>query len=86
MLIYEHDLSAGLLAWPSNEERIFHLYELDPTHVAAQAGDHRSTPLRRASLQTPAASPFCLLAEQAHPAVLLELDPTHSQGPEAQLS
>ena len=80
---HEHDLTGTLLTWPAVEGRIFHLYELDPTHVAAQPSGNMGNTMRRTTQETGSTPEFCLLAEHAHPVVLLELDPTHLFGHEA---
>jgi len=73
----EQDLAELLAAWPVAEARIIHLYELDPTHVAAQpAGDVRRTE-RQGARESRSQVPFCLLADEVAVPVLLELDPAH---------
>ena len=69
-----------LFAWPAVEGRIIHLYELDPTHVAAQPSAGRSTVARAASMAPPSRSEglYCALGDIAPAPVLLELDPTHA--------
>ncbi|GAB3538187.1 hypothetical protein GCM10027343_03310 [Noviherbaspirillum agri] len=80
MLIHaEHEFTSFLAAWPASEHRIVHLYELDPTHVAAEPGAqvHRISAGRHSANASRSPLPFCLSAEYAPAAVLLELDPTH---------
>lgn len=76
MSYQEQDFAEMLFAWPAVEGRIMHLYELDPTHVAAQPLSNASrsaTPsvISRSSL------PSCVLTDATPARVLLELDPTH---------
>lgn len=77
MTYQEQDFAGMLFAWPSVEGRIVHLYELDPTHVAAAAENKVIVTERKASAQSRSELPFCLRAEHAPTPVLLELDPTH---------
>lgn len=73
----EQDLAELLAAWPVAEARIIHLYELDPTHVAAHAGSDVRRSERHGARESRSQPPFCLLAEAAPVPVLLELDPAH---------
>lgn len=74
----EHELASLLAAWPVAEERITHLYELDPTHVAASPAAQARSTIRHRAFESRSAHPFCLLSDAAPAAVLLELDPTHA--------
>jgi hypothetical protein len=73
----EHELASLLAAWPVAEERITHLYELDPTHVAAHPVGQERRVIRHRAFESRSAQPFCLLPDAAPVPVLLELDPTH---------
>jgi len=75
----EHEFTSFLAAWPASEDRIVHLYELDPTHVAAKPADrsHRNFAERTSANASRSPLPFCLQSDYAPAAVLLELDPTH---------
>lgn len=73
----EHELAGLLSAWSTAEERILHLFELDPTHVAAQPAERTGSAERLCAGITRSLTPFCLHADYAPAAVLLELDPTH---------
>lgn len=73
----EHDLTGMLMPWAIDEKRIVHLYELDPTHAVARPSAARSIAARHSSHAIFGTSSLSLLGEQEHPAVLLELDPTH---------
>lgn len=79
MPYHEHDFADMLFAWPAVEGRIIHLYELDPTHVAAQPSACASPPTSasRAAHASRAAEPYCAIGCITSAAVLLELDPTH---------
>lgn len=79
MPYHEQDFADMLFAWPAVEGRIIHLYELDPTHVAAEAGGSVSPGPRASHAVQPsrATQPYCALGDSAPAAVLLELDPTH---------
>lgn len=78
-MLYSADpeLAQLLAAWPVAEARIIHLYELDPTHIAAQPAENKRNVERRTTPQTRSTLPFCLLADEAPAAALLELDPVH---------
>lgn len=77
MSYHEEDFANMLFAWPAVEGRIIHLYELDPTHVAAQptaphtSGASQTMQVFRSTL------PSCVFTDIAASTVLLELDPTH---------
>lgn len=73
----EDELANLLAAWPAAEDRIIHLYELDPTHVAAQPAGHERSAERQCAQESRSPLPFCLLSDEAPGAALLELDPTH---------
>lgn len=75
----EHEFTSFLAAWSASEDRIIHLYELDPTHVAAESAErsYRSTTERKSANVSRSPLPFCLQSDYAPAAVLLELDPTH---------
>lgn len=83
MLFDEADLSTYFSAMPAVEDRILHLYEIDPTHAtgepqaAAGAVPRAPVPALRSSL------PLCLFTGEATVALLLELDPTHELACEA---
>lgn len=81
MPYHEQDFADMLFAWPAVEGRIIHLYELDPTHVAAEAGGSVSPGPRTARAVQPSRSPepYCALVDIAPVPVLLELDPTHAR-------
>jgi hypothetical protein len=76
MLNPEYEFDHLLTAWAAAEERIVYLYELDPTHVAAQPAQQRGTQVQTSPEYRPSL-PFCLFGESAPAAVLLELDPVH---------
>ncbi|HEY0843818.1 MAG TPA: hypothetical protein VGE12_00520 [Noviherbaspirillum sp.] len=74
----EPELASLLAAWPAAEDRIVHLYELDPTHVAAAQTVAYARRTERQSVQESRSSlPFCLLSDEAPVPAMLELDPTH---------
>jgi hypothetical protein len=73
----EHELASLLAAWPAAEDRITHLYELDPTHVPAPAGASVCRAERAGARESRSPLPFCLLSEDMPAAPLLELDPVH---------
>lgn len=77
MSYYEEDFADMLFAWPAVEGRIIHLYELDPTHVAAQPTSITTGKAGRAMQGSRSPLPFCVLTDIAAAPVLLELDPTH---------
>lgn len=78
MLCHAEHLAALLAAWPVAENRVIQLYELDPTHVAAQPAGYESSTERQSVKEFRSSLPFCLMSDDAPPrAVLLELDPTH---------
>lgn len=74
----EHELASMLAAWPAAEDRITHLFELDPTHVAANTAGHVRSSERQSAHETRSPLPFCLLSDDMPPPALLELDPTHA--------
>ena len=74
----EQELAALLAAWPVAENHVIQLYELDPTHVAAQPARYESSTERQSAIAPRSSLPFCLIAEAPSRAVMLELDPTHS--------
>lgn len=80
MSYHEEDFADMLFAWPAVEGRITHLYELDPTHAMVQSTDaissnaHRTAPAP-GTASTPS---ICVHTDNMAPAVLLELDPTHT--------
>ena len=75
----EQDFADMLFAWPAVEGRIIHLYELDPTHRAAEPSGSMNISASTAPALQPSrsAAPFCTLGDFAPVAVMLELDPTH---------
>lgn len=75
----EHELAGLLAAWPAAEDRVIYLYELDPTHVAAQAAANERRSERQSAQESRSPLPFCLLSDEMPPAPLLELDPAHLQ-------
>jgi hypothetical protein len=75
----EHELASMLAAWPAAEDRITHLYELDPTHVAARPAGQERIVVRHRAFESRSPQPFCLLADAMPVPVLLELDPTHAR-------
>lgn len=80
MPYHEQDFADMLFAWPAVEGRIIHLYELDPTHVAAQPSSGTSAFARAMPMTMPSRTegPYCALGDIAPAPVLLELDPTHA--------
>lgn len=74
----EHELANFLAAWPAAEARVIHLYELDPTHVAAQPAECKRSTGCQSAQGSRSSLPFCLLSDEAPVPALLELDPTHS--------
>lgn len=78
MSYHEEDFADMLFAWPAVDGRIIHLYELDPTHVAAQPSGSKGARAGLPSQASRSALPFCLTGETVPAAILLELDPTHS--------
>lgn len=78
MPYHEEDFTNMLFAWPAVEGRIIHLYELDPTHVAAQPSAPRTSGASQTMQASRSPLPLCLFTDIAAPAVLLELDPTHA--------
>lgn len=75
----QYDFAATSLEWQADANQIHHLYELDPTHVAAQPSVTIGAAGRQTHPQASVMSSICLLAEEVHAAVLLEIDPTHLQ-------
>lgn len=73
----EHELASMLAAWPVAEDHILHLFELDPTHIAAQAAESTVRTERRCAHESRSPLPFCLLLDEAPVVPLLELDPVH---------
>lgn len=73
----EQELASMLAAWPAAEDHVIQLFELDPTHVAAQAADEETGTTRRSSNASRPSLPFCLFSELPPAAPLLELDPVH---------
>lgn len=80
MPYHEQDFADMLFAWPAVEGRIIHLYELDPTHVAAQPSGSASVTARASHAVHPsrASAFYCALGDIAPAAAMLELDPTHT--------
>jgi hypothetical protein len=77
MLNRAEELASTLAACPAAEDRIIHLYEIDPTHVAAQAAGYDRSAERQRAQESRSPLPFCLLSDEAPAAALLELDPAH---------
>lgn len=75
----EEDFSDMLFAWPSVDGRITYLYELDPTHVAAQPAPSRRNKADQVMTLSRSSVPFCVATDTAVTNMLLELDPTHFQ-------
>jgi hypothetical protein len=73
----EHELDGLLAAWLAAEDRILHLYELDPTHVVAQPARYERSTERHSAQESRSPLPFCWLSDEAPAPVLLELDPVH---------
>jgi len=86
MLHNEEDFADMLFAWPAVEGRITHLYELDPTHVAAQPTRIRTSKAGRAMRVSRSPLPYCVLIDTAVVPALLELDPTHLHAQETSLT
>lgn len=73
----EHELASMLATWLAAEDRVIQLYELDPTHVAAKPAAYERRTERQSATESRSSVPFCLLADEAPAATLLELDPIH---------
>lgn len=73
----EHELASMLAAWPVAEDHILHLFELDPTHVAAQPAGFEVHTERKCTQEYRSPLPFCVLSDEAPVMPLLELDPAH---------